>query len=605
MSYLDTIPQIPDGLSQYLNKPIGSVPALAVINKQLALFSNALQSVPKDSFSAQAKSLARTITTHQIKISRHLSYASGLFSEKLLQRITTLVNDCASFKDLIKNRAELKTSAELIFPHLQDRDFCKSVRRDCLSESARTYFTSNAKKSLRAARDFMQRVHEETYGVKLKAKLLDSSENLLFAQESFLRLLYLDLIMQDKDPSEHTEWFQSENNNDIYRCAKKEIQHLRGGATKDLDGKLLLRADKILTKGVNEKISQAAAKANLPNTSYNLVLEYLRLYFSPSPAELTRALSHLLPTNPNEALQLVKTMLSEQDLSQLEEIVKTLKAISPEQGKALIQSLKEENSPLYVPVLSKFLILSIALPNALKIAEFFAELAPLMGTKEYENVLEALVKERVTRDLRESDQLLIFAAIIERKSVPCLDCFIKKLVTTSECVAEVDAVRSLLERIKENTTLFQTGLALLAYRFMMAKSVPAICDLFLKLYGEINDKKMRRLLSDKVCLSVISQTKPGDAISFIENFVAKLSDKEKLHLLRVSCYTFAFVDQDSAKKLAGSIPDAFIKQQVLDLIETIKPLKRSNIQVHAIGLSQDDLSSFMSGVINRFTDSSR
>lgn len=604
MSCLDSIPQVPDTLSQYLDQPAAKVPELVEFKKQLNLFSEAIEKLSSTSYSAQAKHMARSITKHQQKLIDSLSDEKTIVSQRLINRITKHVKKCQTLQELFKNRGQLKSSAELIFPHLNDQNFRKTIRRDCLTQKASDYFKNNASKSLTCAREFMQRVHEERYGLKVKARLLDTSENIVFAQESFLRLLYLDLIMQDKNPAEHTEWFHTQPG-EIFHSAKKALDELRENNSEENDGRLLL-CNEALSKEINDQISAVTAKANLPSALYNLVLDYLRLYFSPTSSELNRALSLILDKDPSEGLLLAKTMLSEQDLSQVQEIMKTIKNTSPDQAKELIEALKNEKSVLYPSVLSQWLILSLEAPSEVAVSTFLQQLSPIAETKEYEEALFALTRAKASLGLSEEDKERLVETIFATESIRSLELLIKKLVPetaeTDEFAEAVKAMRVLLDKRANKKCFFEIGLVFLALRFLEKAKEPTISEPFIALYDEITQRKIRYILLERLCFTFTSKHKPGDVATAIKTSLDKFKhQKERSYLLKLACFALAYTNKEAAKELAALIPDALTKAHVSDLIQLISPNKKPTIEIHTIGFGQGESQQLLRSIMNQFS----
>lgn len=602
MSCLDSIPQVPDTLSQYLDQPAAKVPELIEFKKQLSLFSEAIKTLCNTSYSAQAKHMARVITKHQQKLIDSLSDEKTILSQRLINRLTKHVKKCQTFQELFKSRGQLKSSAELIFPHLNDQNFRKAIRRDCLTQKASDYFKNNASRSLTCAREFMQRVHEEKYGLKLKARLLDTSENIVFAQESFLRLLYLDLIMQDKDPAEHTEWFQTQPGN-IFQSAKKALAQLRENNSEENDGRLLL-CNEALPKEINAQISSVTAKANLPASLYNLVLDYLRLYFSPTSSELNRALSLILDKDPSEGLVLAKAMLSEQDLSHVQEIMKTIKNKSPDQAKELIQSLKNEKSLLYPSVLSQWLILSLEAPDEVGIEAFLQQLRPIAETKESEEALLALIRAKTTPSLPEDDKERLIETIFIKESIASLDLFIKKMLPddleANEFAEKMKSLRELLDKRANSKIFFEIGLAFLSLRLIEKAKEPTISDQFVALYDEITQRKIRHLLLDRLCFTFTSKYKPAEVVSAIKTFANKLKhQKESSYLIKLACFGLAYINKEAAKELAALIPDALTKAHVSELIQLISPNRKPTIEIHTIGFGQGESQQLLRTLMNQ------
>lgn len=164
-------------------------------------------------------------------------------------------------------------------------------------------------KTLQSGHEMLQRIMGGEYGLAFKIRVLNSAKNPLLVTTEFLRMLFIDALLHNRDPKVTLESFTKSPSKEIreiknaLRTFRDELRQTTGLSIAHANY-LLLSNKATLTEGIKTKIQQLVSKAYMNNATHLALVAALRFFYQPTNGQLVDIACEVSKSDPEKAFLL-------------------------------------------------------------------------------------------------------------------------------------------------------------------------------------------------------------------------------------------------------------------------------------------------------------
>jgi hypothetical protein len=515
-------------------------------------------------------------------------------SEKGLKLICSIEQIASTLKTTIApNDSTSATISDTIADLLEDFYFVQECLIPNLSQNAEALL-KDEKATVVALQQFMKKILAGERGYLIRERMLSGEKSFLYNQQSFLRLLLADCVVESENPSVRYPAL-------FGKIPQKTISLLTFQTSDRTKNEYFYRfalQRPPFPEKLNTALTFAVACATAPSNQFNAFLEFARPYAMPNSAFLKELALKLVSTGDfnrafSIALQIVDSAEVEGEV--LGHILFSTGQKNPPRMLALLQRLKEKLE------FSKYNAVVQALCMHFARAPQITLLEKAVQFSANPNDLYAIIVEHTKTCLHTYSELNAEAAKIALlhmcKKLPpemAIDCISKCLTVhvdaTNECTSSYAWFTLLQDHFKDNPPLIScVGEQLLLH--CIAKNIDIAPLIFKNIYTSIDSLSRQQLLRG-ISHLLCGHTSCIDAIARIKKVALLLENQQEASSLYGDGYLVLSAKRCGCKKeseLLDLITDARVRRSVEKIQNSAKDAIESAILTYMFrNLRMDD-----------------